>query len=482
MDLLSVNPAGRNMKRTAQWIAQAVGGTLEGNDVTISGPVVTDSRHAQPGSLYIARRGENSDGHDYIHAARDKGAIAAIVERHVDVTQPGFSQILVTDSTRALGELAHAHFEELRAANSLDVVAITGSAGKTTTKDMLKQILALDAPTVAPKLSFNNEVGMPLTVLEANDTTRHLVLEMGASGAGHIAYLTDIVAPDVAIELMVGHAHLGGFGSVEKVAEAKAELIDGARPGARVILNSDDPYVARMAERCTGDVLRFSTNDTTEADIHAHNITIDDFGRPSFTLVTPQGQGDVHLNFVGMHNVHNALAAAAGALSVGMRVETIIRGLNSARVLSPHRMNIVHSVIDTHPVTIIDDAYNANLDSMRAGFDVLSRVEAPHKIAVVSQMLELGEASVATHREVGAMARDAGVSTMIGLGYDAEHYLEGAGADVTGYHVNSADEAVQHVRNHIDDGCVIFVKGSHGSHAWQVADILCELGALGEAQ
>ena len=197
------------MRTSAQWIAEAVSGRLVGSDVSVTGSVVTDSREAQAGSLYVARRGESADGHAFVAGAVARGAVAVIVEHEVD---EAVAQIVVEDSTEALGALARAHVEALRAGGALDVIAMTGSVGKTTTKDLLLQIMSADGPTVAPKLSFNNEVGLPLTVLLADENTRHLVLEMGASGPGHITYLTGIVAPDVAIELCVGHAHVGGFG------------------------------------------------------------------------------------------------------------------------------------------------------------------------------------------------------------------------------------------------------------------------------
>ena len=228
------------MQTSAQWIAEAVSGRLVGNDVPVTGPVVTDSREAQAGSLYVARRGESADGHAFVSGAVERGAVAVIVEHEVD---EAVAQIVVEDSTEALGALARAHVTKLRSSGDLDVIAMTGSVGKTTTKDLLLQIMSEDGPTVAPKLSFNNEVGLPLTVLLADESTRHLVLEMGASGPGHITYLTDIVAPDVAIELCVGHAHVGGFGGFEGVAAAKAELIKGTRPGGPVTTRTSRPWL-----------------------------------------------------------------------------------------------------------------------------------------------------------------------------------------------------------------------------------------------
>ena len=462
------------MQASAQWIAVAVSGRLVGNDVPVTGPVVTDSREAQAGSLYVARRGESTDGHAFVSGAATRGAVAVIVEHEVD---EAVTQIVVEDSTEALGSLARAHVERLRSVGDLDVIAMTGSVGKTTTKDLLLQIMSEDGPTVAPKLSFNNEVGLPLTVLLADETTRHLVLEMGASGPGHITYLTDIVAPDVAIELCVGHAHVGGFGGFEGVAAAKAELIKGTRPGGPVILNTDDPNVEAMARLATGRVIRFSASSNERADVVARDVRLDRADRASFTLVTPEGEAPVELKIVGRHHVANALAAAAGALTLGVGLETVASVLSRARALSPHRMDVHELRVDGTDLTLIDDSYNANLDSMRAGIAALASIgRDSQRIAVLGEMLELGEDSQSLHQQVGALIADAGVDTLIGLGADAHYYLEGA-PDVLNREV-AADpqDAARLALEHAKDGAVVLVKGSFGSQSWQVADILREKG------
>ena len=462
------------MQASAQWIAEAVSGRLVGNDVPVTGPVVTDSREAQAGSLYVARRGESADGHAFVSGAATRGAVAAIVEHEVD---EAVAQIIVEDSTEALGALARAHVEKLRSSGDLDVIAMTGSVGKTTTKDLLLQIMSEEGPTVAPKLSFNNEVGLPLTALLADESTRHLVLEMGASGPGHITYLTDIVAPDVAIELCVGHAHVGGFGGFEGVAAAKAELIKGTRPGGPVILNTDDPNVEAMAPLATGRVIRFSASGNERADVVARDVRLDRADRASFTLVTPEGEAPIDLKIVGRHHVANALAAAAGALTLGVSLQTVAAVLSCARALSPHRMDVRELRVDGMDLTLIDDSYNANLDSMRAGIAALASIgRDSQRIAVLGEMLELGEDSQSLHQQVGALIADAGVETLIGLGTDAHYYLEGA-PDVPNREV-AADpqDAARLALEHAKDGAVVLVKGSFGSQSWQVADILREKG------
>ena len=462
------------MQASAQWIAEAVSGRLVGNDVPVTGPVVTDSREAQAGSLYVARRGESADGHAFVSGAATRGAVAAIVEHEVD---EAVAQIVVEDSTEALGALARAHVEKLRSSGDLDVIAMTGSVGKTTTKDLLLQIMSEDGPTVAPKLSFNNEVGLPLTVLLADESTRHLVLEMGASAPGHITYLTDIVAPDVAIELCVGHAHVGGFGGFEGVAAAKAELIKGTRPGGPVILNTDDPNVEAMAPLATGRVIRSSASGNERADVVARDVRLDRADRASFTLVTPEGEAPIDLKIVGRHHVANALAAAAGALTLGVSLQTVAAVLSRARALSPHRMDVHELRVDGMDLTLIDDSYNANLDSMRAGIAALASIgRDSQRIAVLGEMLELGEDSQSLHQQVGALIADAGVETLIGLGTDAHYYLEGA-PDVPNREVASdPQDATRLALEHAKDGAVVLVKGSFGSQSWQVADILREKG------
>ncbi len=462
------------MRTSAQWIAEAVSGRLVGSDVSVTGSVVTDSREAQAGSLYVARRGESADGHAFVAGAVARGAVAVIVEHEVD---EAVAQIVVEDSTEALGALARAHVEALRAGGALDVIAMTGSVGKTTTKDLLLQIMSADGPTVAPKLSFNNEVGLPLTVLLADENTRHLVLEMGASGPGHITYLTGIVAPDVAIELCVGHAHVGGFGGFEGVAAAKAELIRGMRPGGPVILNTDDPNVEAMAPLASGKVIRFSASGNPRAEVRAQDVSVDAADRASFTLVTPAGTAQVSLKIVGRHHVANALAAAAGALTLGVDLATVVQLLSSARALSPHRMDVHELVIDGCELTLIDDSYNANLDSMRAGIAALSSIgKGGRKIAVLGEMLELGEDSQSLHEQVGAMIEACGVETLIGLGADAHYYLEGASAVPNRQVASDPADAARLALEFAGDGAVVLVKGSFGSHSWQVADILREKG------
>ena len=281
----------------------------------------------------------------------------------------------------------------------------------------------------------------------------------------------------MAIELCVGHAHVGGFGGFEGVAAAKAELIKGTRPGGPVILNTDDPNVEAMAPLATGPVIRFSASGNERADVVARDVRLDRADRASFTLVTPEGEAPVELKIVGRHHVANALAAAAGALTLGVGLETVASVLSRARALSPHRMDVHELRVDGMDLTLIDDSYNANLDSMRAGIAALASIgRDSQRIAVLGEMLELGEDSQSLHQQVGALIADAGVDTLIGLGADAHYYLEGAPEVPNREVAADPQDAARLALEHAEDGAVVLVKGSFGSQSWQVADILREKG------
>jgi len=270
---------------------------------------------------------------------------------------------------------------------------------------------------------------------------------------------------------------VGGFGGFAGVAAAKAELIRGTRPGGPVILNTDDPNVEAMAPLATGRVIRFSASGDLRGDVRAQDVSLDRADRASFTLATPEERARVDLTVVGRHHVNNALAAAAGALALGMDCETVAAALSRARALSPHRMDVCELVVEGAELTLIDDSYNANLDSMRAGIAALASIGCGgRRIAVLGEMLELGEESRSLHEQVGAMIADAGVDTLIGLGADAHYYLEGAHRVTCREVASDSQHAARLALQFAGDGAVILVKGSYGSHSWQVADILREKG------
>lgn len=408
--------------RLAQ-IAAITGGRLDGPDVLVDGLVVTDSREAAPGSLYVARVGEHADGHDFVDGARAEGAVAVLGTRRVaDVPT-----VLVGDVQEAFAALARGVADR---AENLSIVGITGSSGKTSTKDLLAAVLSPHGPTVAPVGSYNSEVGVPLTVCRVEAQTRHLVAEMGADGVGHIAYLCRIAPPRIGVVLNVGQAHLGSFGSIEAIAQTKGELVEALPEHGLAVLNADDPLVAAMASRARCRVQTVGT--AADADLRAEDIRLDDLGRPTFIAHTPAGVATVRLGgLLGQHHVGNALAAVAVALELGISLDQAVRDLERARPVSRWRMELFEL---PDGVTLVNDAYNANPDSMRAALSALQRIGAGGRRtwAVLGAMRELGPTSPAEHTALGRAAVEAGINRILAVGDGAEGIYEGAlsaGAD-----------------------------------------------------
>ncbi|HHU11188.1 MAG TPA: UDP-N-acetylmuramoyl-tripeptide--D-alanyl-D-alanine ligase [Intrasporangiaceae bacterium] len=398
-------------------LARACSGELSGitaaaaEQLIIDGPVVTDSRECGPGGLYVARIGEHADGHDYIPEALAAGAVAALTTRPVT----GVACIVVPDIQDGFAELARGIVD---AATDLTTIAITGSSGKTSTKDLLGQVLSAAGPTVAPQGSYNSEVGVPLTVARITPETRFLVAEMGSRGIGHIAYLTRIAPPDIAVVLNVGAAHLGEFGSREVIAEAKGELVEALGPDGTAVLNHDDPAVAAMATRTRAQVVTVSAAGDPGADIRAVDVTLDAASRPSFTITDGTSTWPVTLPLHGIHHVGNALAGFAAARAAGVAPEDIVTALADATPISRWRMEVTE-----HPdgVTVVNDAYNANPDSMRAALDALAVMgRGGRSIAVLGTMLELGPDSDAEHAATGRYAIDTGVDLLVCVGAAGE--------------------------------------------------------------
>ncbi|MFF9014042.1 UDP-N-acetylmuramoyl-tripeptide--D-alanyl-D-alanine ligase [Streptomyces sp. NPDC014870] len=453
-------------------IAEIVGGQsydIPDPAVRITGPVVIDSREVKPGSLFAAFAGEQVDGHDYAARAVEAGAAAVLAARPV-----GAPAIVVDDVQAALGALARAVVERL----GTDVVALTGSAGKTSTKDLIAQVLQRHAPTVWTPGSLNNEIGLPLTALRASDETQHLVLEMGARGIGHIRYLTGLTPPRIGLVLNVGTAHIGEFGGREQIAQAKGELVEALPPadkGGVAVLNADDPLVRAMAARTQARVTLFGESD--EAVVRAENVHLTAAGQPSFRLHTPTGCSDVTLRLYGEHHVSNALAAAAVAHELGMPVEEIATALSEAGTLSRWRMEVTER---PDGVTIVNDAYNANPESMRAALRALAamgrgaQAQGGRTWAVLGKMAELGDASLAEHDAVGRLAVRLNVSKLVAVG-DREAswlqlgaYNEGSWGEES-VHVSDAQAAVDLLRSELRPGDVVLVKASRSVGLEQVA-------------
>jgi UDP-N-acetylmuramoyl-tripeptide--D-alanyl-D-alanine ligase len=402
-------------------VAQATGGSVDAPDgvdpdsLVVDGPVVTDSREAGPGGLYVARVGEQADGHDFVEAAVHRGAVAALVSRAVT----GIPCVVVPDPQEAFGRLAR---EVVRRVPGLEVVGITGSSGKTSTKDLLGSVLGTMGPTVAPVGSYNSEVGVPLTVCRVETDTRFLVVEMGARGIGHVAYLARIAPPRIGVVLNVGTAHVGEFGSREAIARAKSELVTSLPSEGLAVLNADDSVVRAMATATRSRVVL--VGEAADAEVRATDVSLDAGGRASFTAHSPEGTRAVHLGLVGRHHVGNALAVVAVAMELGMPFESACAALESARASSRWRMEVTER---EDGVTIVNDAYNANPDSMRAALTVLGRMgEGRRTWAVLGTMLELGDESAALHAEVGAEVVGRGVDELVVVGDAASALADGA--------------------------------------------------------
>ncbi len=414
--------------RLAQ-LARVTGGRVGGpagasgeppQDVLVDGPVVTDSREAGPGGLYVARIGEHADGHRFVPQAADAGAVAALVTQPVE----GLPYVLVDDVQEAFAALATHVVESI---DGLVVVGITGSSGKTTTKDLLAAVLAEHAPTVANVGSLNSEVGVPLTVCRAEPDTRFLVLEMGARGVGHIRYLTDMTHPRVGVVLNVGSAHVGEFGSREVIARAKAELVESLPAGGLAVLNADDDLVTTMPVAPGARVVR--TGRGPGADVRALDVALDAGGAPAFTLSLAGERVPVHLQLLGEHQVDNALAVAAVAAEAGMSAAGIGAALSAARPASRWRMER-HERRDG--VTILNDAYNANPESMSAALHTLAHIGGSRTWAVLGGMLELGPGGPQAHARMGELARALGVDEVLAVGDLARPIADAAAGQAGG--------------------------------------------------
>lgn len=451
--------------------------------------LVVDSRKVVAGSLFVALPGEHVDGHDYVAAAVEAGAVAAITSRPV----PG-ALCLVTENPQAAMGLVGRHVIAGARAHGLQVIGITGSAGKTTTKDLLAQILERVAPVVAPRGSMNNEIGLPITASHVGPDTRYLISEMGAKGAGHIRYLCDITPPDIGVELNVGTAHLGMFGSQDAIAQAKGELVEALPPTGRAVLNLADPRVRAMADRTTAPVIGFGIADELAADelaadqpaagvraeVVATDLAPDDLDRWSFLLDIAGQRHPVRLQLLGRHQVSNALAAAAAAFAVGVEPGLIAETLSTIGTRSRWRMEL-HDL--PGEAVLINDAYNANPASMAAALQTLSAIgrrrrvarPAARTVAVLGEMLELGADSADLHAGVGRLAADHGIDLLITVGAGAESIAAGArAAGMAGDRVVGVpDKAAAAERlTELRPGDVVLVKASRDVGLETVADQL----------
>jgi UDP-N-acetylmuramoyl-tripeptide--D-alanyl-D-alanine ligase len=451
------------IERTLGSVAAAVGGRLRDADpaALVTAEPAADSRLVKPGGLFVAVVGQRVDGHDFARAAVAAGAVAVLAARPT-----GAPTVLVDDVVTALGALARAVLAD---AGSTQVVGITGSSGKTTAKDLVAHLLRRRGQTVAPIGSYNTEIGLPLTVCTVDRATRHLVLEYSARRQGHIAYLCTIAMPHIGVVLNVGTAHLGEFGSRAAIAAAKAELVEALPADGAAILNVDDDVVAAMRRRTAARVVGFGVE--RRADVHADRIQFDRLARPRFRLHVHGEQVDVRLGLSGLHQVSNALAAAAVAAEVGLGLAETADALASATAVSRWRME-VHERADG--VVVLNDAYNANPESMAAALRSAAHIAGNGRAwAVLGEMAELGPESVRAHEEVGRAAVAAGIHHLVVVGAAAEPLAAAAaaaGADV--HRVPDPAGAVALLANLVRPGDVVLVKASRAVGLEQVGTAL----------
>ncbi len=466
------------IRMTLAEVTHAVGGTLQlhGTDTpetVVSGTVDTDSREMGPGSVFVAKPGDATDGHLFVDAAVTAGASLAIVQRPVDAP---VSQIVVPDAVAALGALAREVVARVRAHGGLQVVGITGSNGKTTTKNLLARILQDEGPTVAPRASFNNEVGAPVTMLRVTEDTRFLVSELGASRPGRIAELAGLITPDIGAVLMVGLAHAGGFGGVEATQKAKTELVQALRPGGTAVLNADDARVAAMAavaeER--GVAVRWFGRGPS-ADVRAEDVDVTASGTTAMILVDGR-RLPLHLRVLGEHHVMNALAAITVAQLLGVDPADAIERIGTVEIAERWRMQPLGS----ERVRVINDAYNASPDSMAAALRTVAQITAPgqRKVAVLGAMTELGEQAGEEHDRIGLQAVRLRYERIVVVGSAARRlYLaaisEGSW-DGEAVFFETADEAYDYLMTELRDGDRVLVKSSNAAGLRFLGDRLGE--------
>jgi UDP-N-acetylmuramoyl-tripeptide--D-alanyl-D-alanine ligase len=475
-------------------IASVTGGTVTGDPaLPVTSEFAIDSRRVSPGSMFVAVVGERVDGHSFAPAAVAAGAVGVLSTRVV----PGVPCVVVGSVTDALASLARYVLDRLPSAV---VAGITGSSGKTSTKDLCFDLVSRLGPTIAPAGSFNTEYGLPLTVLRAGFDTRYLVLEMSARGIGHIAYLCGVAPPRYGVVLNVGHAHAGEFGGLDQVAIAKGELVEALPSSGVAVLNADDPRVLAMAARTDARVVTFGVDgsdasgsiaqltslgrvnhaiDQPVPDYRAVDVRLDELGRARFTLVTPGGSAPVALRVFGAHQVPNSVAAAALASELGLDLSGIADALSSAVARSRWRMEV-----STRPdgVVVINDAYNANPESVRAALDSLAHMTGGGRaFAVLGYMAELGSSSGPAHVSVGEYAAMKGVVGLIAVGEEAAPVLDGA-RSVSSWHGETAAvpdgaAAVELLRDQLKPGDVVLVKASRAAALESAAaELLAEAG------
>lgn len=435
-------------------LAAATGASLDqipDPDVLVTGALSFDSRNVTAGGVFACLPGRNADGHDHAVQAVACGAVAVLATRPV-----GAPALIVPDVLAAMAAIATVVADAFTGS----VIALTGSAGKTTTKDLLAAVLAADGPTVATHRSFNNELGFPVTVSRVEPSTTFLLLEMGARGKGHIAQLCEVAWPTVATVLNVGSAHLGEFGSREAIAAAKAEIVQALPADGIAVLNADDPLVAAMAHLTRAAVVTFGTGE--RCDVRGSHIELDDHGRPRLTLHHRGESATVQLQVHGRHNASNALAAAATALAAGVPLTTVATALSSAEITSGDRMEVTTR---SDGVTVINDTFNASPEAVLAALTALGDIAGAQRrqIAVIGQMAELGDQAAVWHTAVAEAIADSAIrhTILIGDGHAAAMLATLQARGSSAEHTDGAVPLADLVNKTLQPGDVVLVKGAN---------------------
>ena len=458
------------IRLSALEIANIVGGEVIGNaSDTASAGVETDSRLVGSDFLFVAKPGEHTDGHLFVEAARERGATLALVQRPVT---SALTQVVVKDVVAALGVLATHVLEALRNLGDLTVIGVTGSNGKTSTKNMLGAVLGEFGETIAPRESFNNEVGAPISMLRANENTKYLVVELGAGGVGSIDYLSKMCKPDIGVELKVGLAHVGEFGGIETTAKIKQELVPHIQPGGVLVYNADDEYCTQMAAGRDGLNLSFGTN---AADYRLSDASLSLEGT-SATIHFPDGdQRQVTLQILGEHQLMNAAATIVVSDILGLDRSNVLASLAALPMAERWRMQLVHR----DGISFINDAYNASPDSTRAALQtlaVLGRQTGRRTVAVIGEMAELGEFAAQEHDTIGRLAVRLNIDQVVAVGMGAKLVYMGASQegswDGESKFFERIDEALEALRGMLRSGDIVLIKSSKSANLRHLGDEL----------
>ena len=461
------------IKLSLRDIADAVGGRLIGPDLTVTGSVETDSRLVGAGSLFVCKPGEFDDGHNFAQAAIEAGAVALIVERELPAAAP---QILVGDAVLALGRLAADVLRRVRAVTGIKVIGITGSNGKTSTKNMLREILQQHGETIAPIESYNNEVGAPISILKVTPETKFLVVELGAGGLGSIEYLAKIARPDIGVLLKVGLAHVGEFGGIETTLKIKSELVRELGSAATFVYNCDDALVASTLNLTEARQVSFGTNPDANIQIEDSQISI---SGTKANIRFPDGtQLPLTLQILGEHQLMNGAAALAVAEVLGLDRNKSISALESMKLAERWRMQLTERA---DGVFVINDAYNASPDSMKAALQTLAQLgrQGHRTVAVLGEMAELGEFSAQEHDTIGRLAVRFNIDQVVVVGAGAKIIHMGASQegswDGESKFFESIDEALVALRGMLVPGDVVLVKSSKSANLRHLGDDLLEV-------